>query len=365
MRRLLDVDLRLIRIFRAIVESQGLAGAELVLDLSPSRISAGLAELEARLGVRLCRRGRSGFALTEAGAAVYEASRELFEAVDRFCNRAGAVSDRLRRILRLGTVDALVTNPDLSLPFALRRFRREVPSVAIDFSTTGPEDLERQLLAGGRDVIIMPSLTRRADLVYRPLFEEKQSLYCAASHPLGRWPGGAVPAAALSAHAFVARGYLHSHDLRRIGHRGAEATVETMEAQLILILSGEFIGYLPAHYAAPWLASGALRCLNDAGFSYRSAFFAVCPNSGTENPLVRRFLRVLDDEICVARRQGRSELSAETVPGVGAGEHRAQVAKVRRVSQLPPGLADVDRPIAEEQVQALGSQGRLAPGKPG
>ncbi len=47
MRRLLDVDLRLLRIFRAVAEHQGLAGAELVLGLSPTRVSAGLAELEA------------------------------------------------------------------------------------------------------------------------------------------------------------------------------------------------------------------------------------------------------------------------------------------------------------------------------
>ena len=127
MRRLLDVDLRLIRIFRAIAEAQGMAGAELVLNLSQSRISAGLAELEARLGVRLCRRGRAGFALTEAGVRVYEASQDLFEAVDRFCNSAGAVSANLRRVLRLGTVDAIVTNGDLWLSRILLRFRRQAP----------------------------------------------------------------------------------------------------------------------------------------------------------------------------------------------------------------------------------------------
>ena len=236
MRRLLDVDLRLLRIFRAIVEGQGLAGAELVLGLSPSRISAGLAELEARLSVRLCRRGRSGFALTEAGATVFDASHDLFAAVDRFSNCAGAIADGIRRTFRLGTVDALVTNLELQLTGVLRRFRRQLPSVQIDFLTAGPEELESQLLGGSRDVVIVPSLRKRAELVYLPLFEERQSLYCAAGHPLASWPQDDVPASALAEHAFVARGYLHSEDLRRIGHRGAEATVETMEAQLILNL---------------------------------------------------------------------------------------------------------------------------------
>jgi LysR family transcriptional regulator, transcriptional activator for bauABCD operon len=81
-----------------------------------------------------------------------------------------------------------------------------------------------------------------------------------------------------------------------IGHRGAEATVETMEAQLILILSGEFVGYLPAHYAEAWVDRGKLCCLNDGGFSYGSTFFAASQSAGTENPLVRRFLSILAEE---------------------------------------------------------------------
>src|SRR5919106_2515539 len=206
MRRLTDVDLRLIRIFRAIVECQGLAGAELVLNLSQSRISASLAELESRLGVRLCRRGRSGFALTEAGTAVYEASQELFEAVDRFCNQAGAVAGNLKRVLRLGTVDALVTNQELSLPEAISAFRRHNPSVMIDFAIAGPEELERQLIDGSRDILIMPCTNKRSELHYLSLLEEKQSLYCARSHPLFNLPNARITSDVLSDHSFVARG---------------------------------------------------------------------------------------------------------------------------------------------------------------
>src|ERR1700722_6419890 len=128
MRALLDVDLRLIRIFRAITESQGLAGAQLLLNLSQSRISASLSELETRLGVRLCRRGRSGFALTEAGRSVYDASHDLFEAVDRFCNKAGTVSERLRRAIKLGAVDALVSHREIGLPQLLHELRRTAPA---------------------------------------------------------------------------------------------------------------------------------------------------------------------------------------------------------------------------------------------
>jgi LysR family transcriptional regulator, transcriptional activator for bauABCD operon len=294
MRRLSDVDLRLIRIFRAIVECQGLAGAELVLNLSQSRISASLAELEARLGARLCRRGRAGFALTEAGTTVYEASHELFEAADRFCNQAGTVAGNLKRVLRLGTVDALVTNQELSLPRAIFTFRRHNPSVIVDFAIAGPEELERQLTGGSRDILIMPCTNKRSELHYLPVLEEKQSLYCARNHPLFDLPNPRITNDVLSDHPFVARGYLHHFDLKRIGHHGEAATVEIMEAQLILVLSGAFIGYLPAHYADAWVERGELRALRDEHYAYNSAFYLVTQR-GAESPLIQRFVATILD----------------------------------------------------------------------
>lgn len=295
--RLTDFDLRHIRVFRTIVECSGLAGAEIVLNLSQSRVSASLAELEARLGVRLCRRGRSGFALTAAGETVYEASHDLFEAVDRFSNRVSEISDNLRRVLRFGTVDAVATNPGLSLADAFRRLRRLVPAVTIDFLTASPEDLEQQLIAGHRDVLIIPSTNKRAGLSYTPLLTEKQSLYCGKGNPLFDIDDSSITVDTIARHAFVARGYLHQHDLKRVGHQGEEATVEMMESQLILILSGEFIGYLPAHYAESAVRDGRLRPINNEKYSYDSLFYFVTQPDGMKNSLIRKFRSTLEESM--------------------------------------------------------------------
>jgi DNA-binding transcriptional LysR family regulator len=293
MRTLTNLDLRLIRIFRAIVECQGLSNAELVLHLSQSRISAGLAELEARLGVRLCQRGRAGFSLTEGGTTVYEASHDLFEAADRFCNQIGAVSSNLQHVLRLGTVDAVATNRDLWLATALRRLREKIPTLIIDFSTSSPGELEKQLETGSRDIIVMPAFHKRKGLSYQKILHEKHSLYCARGHRLFEKKDSEIGRDDLGKASFIARGYLHDYDLQRVGHGTAEATVETMEAQLVLILTGDYIGYLPTHYAGPWIKTGALHCMKDSQLSYNSTLYAVTQPSGSENRMLRHLLSII------------------------------------------------------------------------
>lgn len=59
MRQLLHVDLRLLTIYCTSVEAKGLANAQLILNMSQSSVSASLAELEARLGLRLFNRCRA------------------------------------------------------------------------------------------------------------------------------------------------------------------------------------------------------------------------------------------------------------------------------------------------------------------
>ena len=73
--RISDLDLRLLRVFQAVAECRGLAAAELRLGITRSTISTYLADLETRMGVRLCERGRGGFELTEDGQRVLSGRR--------------------------------------------------------------------------------------------------------------------------------------------------------------------------------------------------------------------------------------------------------------------------------------------------
>jgi LysR family transcriptional regulator, transcriptional activator for bauABCD operon len=293
MRQLLHVDLRLLLVLRTIVESKGLARAQNALNMSQSTVSASLAELEERLGLRLCNRGRAGFELTEAGRIVYEASHDLFDAVNRFSASTNAISDSTKGVLRIGAVDAIATNARLPLAHSLRRFKKHARNVLVDFLNAGPEELEAQLLQGKRDIVLGPYAERYATLSYVPLHRERQSLYCGQHHALFDRVASIKQAQDLSGHPFVSRRYLHSADLMRVGLSDPQAVVDTMEAQLILIQSGEYFGYLPEHYAKAWVESGALRAIRPDDFSYDSHFYAVFTKQRIPNQLIKRFIGLL------------------------------------------------------------------------
>ena len=85
-----ESDIRLLRVFSAVVDAGGFSAAQIDLNVSQSTISTHMTALEQRLGVRLCERGRSGFRLTERGTLIYQAAQRLFSAIDEFRSDAGA-----------------------------------------------------------------------------------------------------------------------------------------------------------------------------------------------------------------------------------------------------------------------------------
>src|SRR3954452_3272410 len=121
MRRLDNIDLRLLRVFVALVEAGGFSTAQIVLNLSQSTLSTHLSEMEKRIGGLLCVRGRKTLRLTDLGRATYEAALKLFADIEDFRHRVAAVNGRLTGRLRLGIVDGVVTSRELGLQHVVSR----------------------------------------------------------------------------------------------------------------------------------------------------------------------------------------------------------------------------------------------------
>src|SRR5574343_1906153 len=90
-----DMDLRLLRVFRAVVDCGGMSAAELELNIGTSTVSRHIKDLEARLGLTLCRRGRAGFALTAEGQRVYDETLRLLASVRSFRDSVDDIHSRM------------------------------------------------------------------------------------------------------------------------------------------------------------------------------------------------------------------------------------------------------------------------------
>ena len=80
--QLSNLDLRLLQVFKAVVDCGGLSAAELELNIGTSTVSRHLKDLETRLGLVLCRRGRAGFSVTPEGQRIYEETVRLTNSLD-------------------------------------------------------------------------------------------------------------------------------------------------------------------------------------------------------------------------------------------------------------------------------------------
>ncbi len=293
MRRLDNIDLRLLRVFVVLAEEGGFHDAQIALNLSQSTLSTHLAALERKLGGQLCERGRAGFRLTPFGDATLTAAKRLFEDIDAFHGRIGRDQRRLVGRLRIGIVDGVVTNPQLGLQTALSRYMDYASEVFVDLELGTPLDLERALMDGARDVVVGPLSQKLPGIAYVPLHREPQALYCGRGHKLFDLPASAISHARIEEALFSVRGYRHLDDLYRVNHPRASAAIVQMEAQVMMILSGRFIGYLPRHIGEDWAARGQMRVLKPEAYGFDSAHFVATRRRGGEQPLIDAFVREL------------------------------------------------------------------------
>lgn len=266
-----DADLQQLRLFVSVVEAGGFSAAQGVLGLSQPTISQQMARLETRLGYRLCSRGKAGFKLTSKGEQLLLATRTLFASIEHFRQQSNGVAGRLLGEVRLGFSEALDPAVILRLGQAVERFRQRDESVRIELSSTMPADMERLLLEHRLDLAIGYFSLNQVAFDYRSLFWEVQQLYCAPGHPLFDAQGELGDLLLRADHVEHPYRFLHNREAVGIVHSSARS--EQVEGTLAFILSGRHIGYLPRHYAEPWVAKGLLRHIDEEQSVFEVPFY--------------------------------------------------------------------------------------------
>ncbi len=257
-----DVDIKRLRIFMTIVERGGFTQAQDELNLSASTISVRMSELENRLGLRLCHRGRSGFEMTPEGEEVYRACQILLMAHENFISSVGGAKGTISGELRVGIIDNLIFDPNLSFNKALSSFHDQTTGLEISLYTMTPNELEKAVLEQKLHLAIGVFYHRTPGLQYYSLFHEKLVLYCGANHPLYDVSESRISVEHLLQSKYIERTYGHTlNHLNKPLHLKASAFSSSLEATAILIQTGKYIGLLPQYYALRWSDQGLMKPL--------------------------------------------------------------------------------------------------------
>ncbi|MEH6642900.1 LysR family transcriptional regulator [Vreelandella glaciei] len=289
-----DYEIRLVRIFKSVVECGGFTAAETTLGISRSAISQHMNDLEGRLGFSLCQRGRGGFSLTEEGKEIYQAGLTLLTALETFKSDVNALHQTIKGELNIGITDNLVTLPAMHVTNALAELSAPENEVMLHIHMEPSDAVIRGVMDGHLHVGVVPAVNLPTSLETRLLYDEPSYLYCAAGHPLFNQHDDTLSTEDIAQHFAISPRYPLPIEARQAHDAlSLRASASDREGAAFLILTGRFIGFLPEHVAEQWVAAGKMRSLLSATQHYRIPFVLITRHDRRPNRVVDAFLNLI------------------------------------------------------------------------
>ena len=292
-----DFDIKLLKIFKIISECGSFTAAEILLGISRSAISLHMSDLENRMGVRLCQRGRAGFALTDDGKAVLEHIEVLFSSIEDFRLKINQLHHRLKGNFNIGIINNLVTMPSAYITNALARLSQEHPEVMINISMSTLSDIECRVMDNRLHAGAVPLVSPLSGLDYFELYAEESYLYCGKEHPLFEQNEYLSISDLNLAQAILPNYAMNQTALALHQLLNCTATASDREASAFLILSGNFIGFLPNHFAKKWLDQRKMRVVLPEKFHYSTPICLITRKGMQQNMVLKQFLQILKNSV--------------------------------------------------------------------
>lgn len=177
-----NFSLRQLGYLVAVADLGSMTAAAEVEHVSQAAISAGINDLERRLGVRLlARHPGHGVSLTEAGLEVLPDARRVLAAAADVLSRARAPGADLRGSLSLGCYTTLAP---LYLPPLYGAFAVEHPALELTVVEGPQEDLRRALLNGSCELVLSYEHSLGSGLAMETVRRLRPYILLAAGHAL-------------------------------------------------------------------------------------------------------------------------------------------------------------------------------------
>jgi DNA-binding transcriptional LysR family regulator len=175
----MEFDWNLIRSFAAVAEAGSLSAAARKLAASQPTLGRHVAELEQALGVVLFRRGRTGYALTEQGTALFERAQMVGDAANAFARLATGAAEEIGGTVRIAAsevVSAYVLPPMLAL------LHQAEPAIEVELVASNQVE---NLLRRDADIAVRMVAPAQQDLIARRIADLPLTA-CAATSYLER-----------------------------------------------------------------------------------------------------------------------------------------------------------------------------------
>jgi len=283
-----------IAVFVRVVERGSFTRAAEELELSRAVVSKYLTRLEERLGARLLHRTTRRLALTEAGAALFEASRGALERIDEAEDAVAKFQKAPRGRLR---VSAPMGFGILYLGSAVADFLRANPEVSIDLRL---DDRYVNLLEEGVDLAIRIGRLTDSSLVARKLASDEPIVIASPAYLAEN--GEPETPADLAAHNCLHYAYLSTANVWRFkGPDGRETSVAVTgntrvnngNIECEMAAAGLGLAHVPTFYAAPYLRDGRVKRVLPRYRLEELGVYAVYPQRSHVPPKVRAFVEFL------------------------------------------------------------------------
>jgi len=265
-----EYDLRLLRIFTSVVEHGGFSAAEKALGITRSTISVHMSNLETRMKLKLCLRGRGGFSLTEEGQAVYRAVINLFDSLNDFSLTVSTLGNELSGELVILCADQLDENKQNKLAKVIEKITDSSPNLHIVLDGDSISNIEKLLLKDKAHFGIFPGYQQIEGLNYTPLSSEPIFLCCSKRHPFFNKVDTKITDNELATAAAIHPGIdIDAEGREQLQKLNLSAKAYQFDTRKAMILSGKYIGYMPQSYIQHELNLGNIRIIQPDVLTYQ------------------------------------------------------------------------------------------------
>lgn len=265
-----EYDLRLLRIFKAVVENGGFAAAENELGVTRSTVSVHMSNLESRMKLKLCLRGRGGFSLTEDGQAVYYAAIDLFDSLNDFSLLVGSLGSELSGELVILCADQLDRAKQQKLAKVIQIIHDSYPNLHLVLDGDSIHNIEKLLLKDKAHVALYPSYKQTEGLCYESIYSEPIYLCCSKRHEFFNQVDSQISEDKLALVPAIHPGIdIDSLGREQLTKLNLQAKAYQFDTRKAMILSGRYIGYLPQSFIQQELNNGDIRLVHPSSLTYK------------------------------------------------------------------------------------------------